>query len=52
MYKVKPFEDKIAISCIPTCIYKTKCYFDSTNLKFDDELAAPMADLVSSICSF
>ena len=52
MYKVKPYEDTIIITCIPPCVYKTKCYFDPNVLKLDDEVIAPIANLVSHLSIF
>lgn len=46
MYKVKPVQEKLVISNLPTSMYKTKPYFNENELAFDDHLTQSMSNLV------
>lgn len=47
MYKVRPLQDKVVITCLPTCMYKTKAYFNENELDFDCDLDTQMENLVN-----
>ncbi|CAF1019198.1 unnamed protein product [Brachionus calyciflorus] len=45
MYKVRPLQDKVVIKSLPTCMYKTKPFFNEDNLNFGSNLVEPLANL-------